>query len=68
MQFLRSTHNIFFSKCTAKILLTRLLKSPRDHRIINSPRRIFINDEFVKALEESHLIGYNIEELWNSEE
>lgn len=51
-----------------KYVLKKEIKYPPIFRIINSPRRIFINDEFVKALEESHLIGYSIEELWNSEE
>lgn len=51
-----------------KYVLKKEIKYPPIFRIINSPRRIFINDVFVKALEESHLIGYSIEELWNSEE
>jgi hypothetical protein len=44
----------------------------RGHHIFKIPEfergRIYVSDEFKKVVDENNLIGYDLDELWNSEE
>lgn len=54
-----------------KYELKKELRYPPIFRIKAEPSRSFgnyITDEVVKVLTENHIIGYNITEIWNSEE
>ena len=43
------------------------IEYPPIFRINNESFCIFITDEFAKILEDNHLVGYNMKELWDSE-
>jgi len=55
-------------KKVVKYVLKKEIEYPPIFRIKNEGYHIFITDKFVKVLIENHLIGYEIEKLWNSEE
>ena len=57
-----------YRKEIVKYILKKEMDYPPIFRMKGESYYIFITDEFVKALTENHLIGYEIEELWNSEE
>ncbi|MDE5824997.1 MAG: hypothetical protein K2H91_10010 [Lachnospiraceae bacterium] len=57
-----------YRKKTVKYVLKKGMDYPPIFRIKSESYFIFITDEFVKVLTENHLSGYNIKELWNSEE
>ena len=55
-------------KKIVKYSFKKELDYPPIFRINNELFHIFITNEFSKVLEDNHLVGYNIKEVWNSEE
>ncbi|MDE7476905.1 MAG: hypothetical protein K2M91_02975, partial [Lachnospiraceae bacterium] len=57
-----------YQKEIVKYVLKKGMDYPPIFRMKGESYHIFITDEFVKVLTDNHLIGYEIEELWDSEE
>lgn len=57
-----------YRKEIVKYILKKEMDYPPIFRIKGESYYIFITDEFVEVLTKNHLTGYDIEELWNSEE
>ena len=51
-----------------KYALKKEIEYPPIFRIKDEDYSIFITVEFVQALTENHLVGYEIMKIWNSEE
>lgn len=59
---------LFKSKKIVKYVFRKDIDYPPIFRIVDSKFGIFANENLVERLEESGLIGYKVEELWDSEE